>query len=80
MRSFWVKFRSLLKNLFFRQIRAAHKTNEMSTALRMTEDFSEQQFADIAKEYEAQEARVRKLKEKLRNVLRIEIDIIESQL
>lgn len=80
MRSFWVKFRSLLKNLFFRQIRAAHKTDEMSTALRMTEDFSEQQFADIAKEYEAQEARVRKLKEKLRNVLRIEIDIIESQL
>ena len=52
----------------------------MSTALRMTEDFSEQQFSDIAKEYEAQEARVRKLKEKLRNVLRIEIDIIESQL
>ena len=80
MRSFWVKSRSLLKNLFFRQIRAAHKTDEMSTALRMTEDFSEQQFADIAKEYEAQEARVRKLKEKLRNVLRIEIDIIESQL
>ena len=34
----------------------------MSTALRMTEDFSEQQFADIAKEYEAQEARVQKLK------------------
>ena len=57
-----MKFRILLNNLIFRQIRAAHKTNEMSTALRMTEDFSEQQFADIAKEYEAQEARVQKLK------------------
>ena len=62
MRSFRVKFRSLLNNLILRQIRAAHKTNEMSTALRMTEDFSEQQFADIAKEYEAQEARVQKFK------------------
>ena len=53
-----------MNNLIFRQIRAAHKTNEMSTALRMTEDFSEQQFADIAKEYEAQEAKVQKLKKK----------------